>query len=198
MRKEKTLIRLLHGLVDLLAEESARNSEFASKLDTLLSELPEKKRASKRLPAMSPPEHLPDIYEEWNARGEADFRLWLRDQPIPALRALIRAEDMDPTRRTSKWKEAEKLAEFIADSIRARQLRGSAFIGRNMKGGHVSMEDEKRTVFIFPCPNCSEMASPAYTKRHWRLPWKRANCVCITLSATIRGNKSYHRRKKQN
>ena len=133
MRKEKALIGLLRGLVELLAEESERNSEFASKLDILLSELPEKKTVPRRPAKSSPPESLPDIYAEWTARGEADFRLWLRDQPIPVLRAVIRAEDLDSTRRTSKWKEAEKLSAYIADSIRARQSRGSAFIGRDAK-----------------------------------------------------------------
>ena len=27
------------------------------------------------------------------------------------------------------------------------------------------MEDEKRAVLVFPCPNCNGMASPMYTKR---------------------------------
>lgn len=27
------------------------------------------------------------------------------------------------------------------------------------------MEDEKRALLVFPCPNCSEIASPAYKKR---------------------------------
>lgn len=130
MRKEKALIGLLHGLVDLLAEESARNPDFSAKLDTLLSELPQRKGTSKRVAAARPPEQLPDIHLEWNAREEVDFRLWLRDQPIPVLRVIIRKEDLDPTRRTAKWKEAEKLAGFIADSLRSRQSRGSAFIGR--------------------------------------------------------------------
>ena len=133
MRKEKALIGLLHSLVNLLTEESARNPEFSSKLDTLLSELPEKKATTKKAAKATPPEHLPDIHAEWNGRGEIDFRLWLRDQPVPVLRAVIRAEDLDATRRTVKWKEAEKLADFIADSLRARQARGSAFIGRGTK-----------------------------------------------------------------
>lgn len=130
MRKEKALMRLLRGLVDLLAEESARNPEFSNKLEALLSELPKKKTNLEKAPATLLPEDLPDIHAEWNARDEIDFRLWLRDQPIPILRALIRAEDLDATRRTSKWKEAEKLADFITDSLRARQARGSSFIGR--------------------------------------------------------------------
>jgi hypothetical protein len=133
MRKEKALVGLLRGLVDLLAEESARNPEFSTKLDTLLSELPEKKATAKKAVKVTPPENLPDIHAELIARGETDFRLWLCDQPVPVLRAVIRVEDLDATRRTVKWKEAEKLAGFIADSLRARQSRGSAFIGRGTK-----------------------------------------------------------------
>lgn len=132
MRKEKALVGLLRGLVDLLAEESARNPEFSNKLDTLLSELPKNKATTKKA-AVPPPENLPDIHAELIARGETDFRLWLRDQPVPVLRAVIRAEDLDATRRTVKWKETEKLADFIAGSLCARQSRGSAFIGRGSK-----------------------------------------------------------------
>ena len=131
MRKEKSLINLLRGLVDLLVEESARNPEFASKVDALLSEIPDRKQASKKKGAAGKSDiHLPDIHAEWNGRGEIDFRLWLRDQPIPVLRAIIRSQDFDPTRRTVKWKEPEKLAEFIADGLRGRMARGSAFIGK--------------------------------------------------------------------
>jgi hypothetical protein len=131
MRKEKTLISLLRGLVDLLAEESTRNPEFASKLDTLLSDLSERKKSAQRKPVSKrDPAELPDIHAEWHTRGETEFRLWLRDQPVSVLRAVIRSEDLDATRRTTKWKEAEKLAEFIADSLRVRQSRGSSFLGR--------------------------------------------------------------------
>lgn len=131
MRNEKTLIALLRGLVDLLAEESAQNPEFASKIERLLSNLPERK-AIKKVPSAKKPtrESLPDVYAEWNASGETRFRLWMREQPIPVLRAVIRAQDFDSTRRTTKWKDAEKLAEFIADNVRLRLSRGSAFIGR--------------------------------------------------------------------
>lgn len=130
MRKEKELINMLRGLVDLLAEESARNQDFAQRLNNLLSELPERKTGKKKPIAKPSPEQLPDIHAEWNARGDTDFRLWLKDQPVAVLRAIIRAEDFDATRRTTKWKEAEKLSEFIADRLRDRQSRGSAFLGR--------------------------------------------------------------------
>lgn len=130
MRKEKALIGLLQGLVDLIADESVRNPDFSAKISALLLAVPEKKTTQKKATPSPPPENLPDIHTEWNVREETDFRLWLRDQPISVLRAVIRAEDLDPTRRTAKWKEPEKLADFIADSLRARQSRGSAFIGR--------------------------------------------------------------------
>jgi hypothetical protein len=137
MPKEKVLTGLLHDLANLIAEESAHNSTFSTKLTNLLTPrlngLPKKKVASKK-PAITPsPALLPDIHAEWTARGETDFRLWLRDQPLPTLRAVISVEDLDAARRTTKWKETEKLANFIADSLLTRQSRGSAFMGRDSK-----------------------------------------------------------------
>ncbi len=131
MRKEKTLIGIFSGLVDLLVEESERNPEFANRLDRLLSYLPERKTVSKRrAPKPTSPKQLPDVHAEWNARGETEFRLWMREQPITVLRAIIRTQDFDSIRRTAKWKQAEKLADFITDSLRARLLKGSAFMRR--------------------------------------------------------------------
>lgn len=128
MRKEKELITMLRGLVGLLSEESERNPEFAHKLETLLSHLPERRAKDAKPETLTSPEDLPDIHAEWSARGDEEFRLWLREQPTPVLRAVIRAQDLDPTRRTVKWREPEKLAEFIADGISARLSRGAAFI----------------------------------------------------------------------
>lgn len=129
MRNEKALIKLLRGLVDLLADEAARNPDFAARLDDALAGLPKESAKPAKQRAMLPAE-LPDIHAEWNQRNETDFRLWLRDQPISVLRALVRTHDFDPTRRTTKWKEAEKLADFIADGLKARLARGSSFLGR--------------------------------------------------------------------
>ena len=130
MRKEKTLIALLRGMVDLLVDESARNPDLAAKLESLLSELPEEKAHAKKRGGPDMKRSVPDIYGEWKARGETDFRLWLREQPLPVLRIVIRAQDLDSTRRTAKWKDTAKLADYIADGLRARLSRGSAFLGR--------------------------------------------------------------------
>lgn len=129
MRNEKTLIGLLRGIVDLLADEAGRNPDFAVRLDALLSVLPAGTAPSKKN-TRAEAEMLPDVHAELASRGGAEFRLWLNEQPVPVLRALIRTHDLDSTRRTVKWKEAEKLAEFITDSMKARAARGSSFIGR--------------------------------------------------------------------
>jgi len=115
--------------VQLLADESERNPAFAERLDSLLLSLPESRRpAAAKRTARNTRATLPDVHAEWAARGETDFRLWLRDQPVPTIRALIRAHDLDPARRTDKWKDGEKLADFVAEGLRARLARGSAFI----------------------------------------------------------------------
>lgn len=128
MRKEKTLGAVLRGLADLLAEEAAHNPRFAERIASLLPPIPEPKAKPPRVKNSLPLEQLPNIHAEWTARGEPEFRLWLKDQPVQVLRAIIRQEDLDSTRRTAKWSEQEKLAAFIADGLSGRLSRGSAFI----------------------------------------------------------------------
>ena len=50
------------------------------------------------------------------------------DQPINRLRAIDREHDLDAARGTAKWKDAEKLAEFIADQIDSRASRSPSFL----------------------------------------------------------------------
>jgi len=59
---------------------------------------------------------------------DSEFSLWLRQLPIQVLRRLIRHHDFDAQRRTAKWKEQEKLVEFIIERIQSRIERGSAFL----------------------------------------------------------------------
>lgn len=128
MRKEKTLTAVLKGLADLLAREASRNPEFAAELEHLLHANAGTSHARTERASSAHAGALPDVHEEWDARGETGFRIWLRDQPVLTIRAIIRAEDLDATRRTVKWKDAEKLADFASDGLRARLSRGSAFL----------------------------------------------------------------------
>ena len=125
MRKEKTIVTLLNSLTRLLTEEAARNPDFATKLEALLSPAAPAETSQPK----AEPKNVPDAYEEYTSRGETEFRLWLGDQPKEILLALVRRHDLDATRKTAKWKDARKLSEFIADQIRARLARGSSFLG---------------------------------------------------------------------
>lgn len=133
MRKEKALIAMLRGLVDLLDEEAGRNPKFAENLDNILAPLPKQRAvAKKKVKSEKEPVDIPDIYAIRHSLGEAEFRLWLRDQPVETLRALIRKHDLDATRRTARWKDdPEKLSGFIADQLQSRLARGSSFLRGN-------------------------------------------------------------------
>lgn len=130
MRTEKTLTWLLKNLVNLLVEESARNPEFSAKLDLLLSDLPQQAVKTKKSAANKSSEQIPDIYYQVRDQGGVDFHLWLKDQEISLLRAIIRKEDLDATRRTSKWKDTLKLVNYIVEALNARQSRGHSFTNR--------------------------------------------------------------------
>jgi hypothetical protein len=121
---------IAHVLGDRSRVAHGRNPTFADKLEHLMTLVPARKTAV-RAQRKNAPVDLPDLHAELTTRGEADFLVWLRDLAVPVLRALIRANDFDPVHRTSKWKDGEKLATFIADGLRARMARGSAFIGRH-------------------------------------------------------------------
>jgi hypothetical protein len=129
MRKENAVIRFARGLIDLVAEEASRNAEFSQKLDELFDSLGQKKiRNDKRTEPNEEVTTLPDIHAEWRARGETEFRFWINEQPVAALRMLIRTHELDPARRTEKWRDAEKLGSYIADQLRGRLKRGSGFM----------------------------------------------------------------------
>lgn len=129
MRSEKALVSLIRKLAKVIAVEAARNPEFAAELAQLLPEPTGGRRNSKPQKPKPINEPLPEIHAEWAKRGEAEFRFWARDLPVLTLRALIRREDLDPTRKTSRWKDAEKLAAHLADGLKTRKERGSAFLG---------------------------------------------------------------------
>ena len=128
MRKEKVLIKVLRDLANLLSEESEKNTEFAIRLETILTEAGIQIGRSKSSIPNKRNAPIIDVYNEWNARGESEFRLWLKDQPLAEIRLIIRQQDFDPTRKTAKWKESEKLSDFVVRCLNSRLSRGSAFI----------------------------------------------------------------------
>ncbi len=130
MRKEKVLVKILRDVADLLNQESARNPQFANQVGLILSDITRQDEAQKRPPKAKLIEQIPDIHSEWNSRGETEFRLWLRDQSVDILKSIIRLHDFDPTNKTARWKEAEKLSDFITNGLLARLSKGTAFISK--------------------------------------------------------------------
>lgn len=126
MREEKLIIRILRNLATIVAEEAATNPQFAERLESILAEVPSKKKPNK--PRKPPEEDLPDPFIEAKARTPIEFELWLKDLEIPILKALIRKHDLDSSKKWQKWREPEKLAKLIADQIQSRMQRGSAFM----------------------------------------------------------------------
>jgi len=147
MRSKKPLISLLRKLVDAVEEEASRNPAFANKLEELLLPFQETQEMRPKPSGKRIDDTLPDVHGELTSRGDRGFRIWLREQSVEVLRAIIRREDLDTARRASKWKDEGKLADFIADGLRARMSRGSAFIERERinRATHASAEESKGT-----------------------------------------------------
>ena len=135
MPKKGSLSRLLRGLSQLLADEADRNPEFATRLDELLESVVQKPHVKVSRRKGVARHHLPDVYQERVSRGEDEFQFWLRDQPVPVLRAVIREHDLDSARRTAKWTDAEKLGAYIAERLQERLERGANFIRGGRTGG---------------------------------------------------------------
>ncbi|AET94362.1 hypothetical protein BYI23_D008520 (plasmid) [Burkholderia sp. YI23] len=130
MRSNQPLIALLRSLATLLEDEALCNPAFAAKLDALMGSPGDRASALPKKSAKPKDIDVPDVHEELASRGEDGFRVWLGAQPADILKAIIRREGFDPARRAAKWKDEKKLANFIADGLRGRMSRGSAFIGR--------------------------------------------------------------------
>lgn len=124
-------MRLLRGLVDLIAEEADRNPGFAEKLEELLAPASSKKRSKVARQTSGVDTDVPDVYRERELRGQREFLFWLYTLPVPVLRAIIRRHDLDSTRRTMKWKDTEKLGAYIAERLEGRLERGGSFMREN-------------------------------------------------------------------
>ena len=130
MRSEKILVDFLKKIVSVVYDECNSNPEFAKKIDQVLSEIhmPNKSSRSKKKQDEPVAEAIPELYNEWHARDEVDFAIWLLEHPVPVLHATIRSYELDARKQATKWKAAKKLSDFIVDKLRTKVTRGSSFI----------------------------------------------------------------------
>jgi hypothetical protein len=128
MRNEKSVIQVLKKFIDLVSEECRRNPDFAIQVEQLMSNNTKKETKIKKKKEIKPIVTLPDLYEEWNVRGEDEFRIWARNQPSQILLSLIREQGFDPQYKVAKWKDNQKIADFLLEKLKSRLSRGGAFL----------------------------------------------------------------------
>lgn len=130
MQPAQKLTRALRSLITLVEEEASRNPDFAQRLEAIVSDLPsatagKKSQKTKSAEAEAPP---PDVLAAYEAKGEGEFRFWLRDFDIVTLKAIVRANGFDPGKSSQRWTEPDKFIGLIAEQTDARLRRGSAFL----------------------------------------------------------------------
>jgi len=128
------LSRALRNLVTLLEEEAGRNPAFAERLEEITAALPERFSRRPGRARVSEPANVPDVLAEFQARGEEEFRFWLRDFDLRTMKAIVKRNGFDPARATQRWKEPDKFVNLICEQVRARLKRGSAFITTKSEG----------------------------------------------------------------
>jgi hypothetical protein len=128
MQTSKKLERVLWDLVALLEDEAGRNPEFAARLEAIVAPLPE--RAVKRTAKTRREEcvAVPDVLAEFQAKGEEEFRFWLRDFDLRTLKAIVKRNGFDPARATQRWTDPDKFVSLICSQVKSHLERGSAFL----------------------------------------------------------------------
>lgn len=116
----------MRQLANLIEEEADRNAGFAEKLDGILAPLPKKSRGAGR--AKLSTEDVPDVYAEFQRRGEDEFGFWLRSLDVLTLKNVVKVNGFDPVKASRKWTDPAKFVPLITEQVKARLRRGSGFM----------------------------------------------------------------------
>jgi len=128
MQPIQTLTRALRSLLTLVEEEASRNADFAQQLEAIVSDLPSPAAGRKSQKPTAPDSPPPDVLAAYEAKGEDEFRFWLREHDLATLKAIIKANGFDPGKNSQRWSEPDKYIGLIAEQTAARLRRGSAFL----------------------------------------------------------------------
>lgn len=130
MQHAQKLTRLLRELLALIEEEANRNAEFADRLEAITSAIPRANSTTKsqKSKLRTSDEDQPDVMAVLQAKGEEEYRYWLRDMDIAALKKIIKVNGFDPGKRSIRWTEPDKLIAMIVEQASARLRRGAAFL----------------------------------------------------------------------
>ena len=130
MQPAQKLTRVLRSLVSLIEDEATKNPDFAQRLEAVMDGFFTSAN-SKRVPKSKPTETgtpPPDVIAEYQAKGESEFRFWLRELDVPTLKSIVKANGFDPGKNSQRWIEPDKFIALIVDQTASRLRRGSAFL----------------------------------------------------------------------
>lgn len=130
MRKDQILTRILRELAHLVAEEAEANESFATKLDIIIGDLGAKKKRTLKAQRVSDHE-LPDVFAAALSKTDEELEMWLGTLDLPVLKAIVRKHEFDASKRTQRWREPQKFAQFITSQLRSRLRRGASFLSPN-------------------------------------------------------------------
>jgi hypothetical protein len=126
MLSSSEIKKRLAALASLIAEQAAKDNDFAAALSDLFSDSrPDQEER------VSISDHIPeptvDPFVARQDRGQEGFRNWLDSQSIEQLKAIISEHRLDATGNARKWKTKEKLVELIIDRVESRAKQGGVF-----------------------------------------------------------------------
>lgn len=143
----------LRALFGAIADEAARNAQFARRLAAALepdsvigpAQRVAEQRKGKRSPAIVDPIAL---FRE----SPALLRSRLEELDLEQLRDVLSDYGMDPGRLVAKWKKKERVIEHIAQMATQRARKGDAFSSNIWRGEYIENEDILRRLGFIEIP----------------------------------------------
>jgi hypothetical protein len=102
---------------------------FAHRLQNSLPVRTSRAQKTRRSDRHAPPSTaIPDVCAELAAKGEEEFRLWLRSLDLSTLKAIIKMNGFDPGKASQRWTDPNKFVALVAGQAVSRVERGSTFL----------------------------------------------------------------------
>ncbi len=134
------LKRKLVTLVNVIADEAARNPEFGDRIEAALAPMPSPSKASAKSVTRKAGEHKTGEHRKGGRRnpavvdpielvknGESELRAQLSLLDLEKLLDIVAQYGMDPGKLVMKWKDRERIIDRIVEVATGRATKGDAF-----------------------------------------------------------------------
>jgi hypothetical protein len=127
------LKKMLNDLVRVVADEGARNPEFAGQVDEALGI---KEKSAKQTGSRSANRRAPAVLDpvELAREGEAALRARLSGLNLEQLKDVVADYGMDPGKLVLKWKTPDRVIDKIVDVSLGRVKKGEGFLSSRSGG----------------------------------------------------------------